>query len=90
MNYSLTEDDCMLNVSCSAMINETCSINFTPDTSNIMRNKMMENSVMLDLSQVEMYLFEFNATYEDLKISTRTSYSNSKLSNKMFTPTIYV
>ncbi len=88
MNYSLTEENCMLNVSCSAMINETCSINLTSNTFN----KMIENSVyyILNLSQVEMYLFEFNATYEDLKISTRTSYSNSKLSNKMFTPTIYV
>ncbi len=77
MNYSLNEEKCMLNVCCSAMINETCSIYFTSDTSNIMRNETIENSdyITLDLNQVEIYWFELNATYKDLKISIKTNHS---------------
>ncbi len=91
MNYSLNEENCMLNVSCSAMINEACNIHYNSETSDIMRNELIESSVyyILDLNQVEIYWFEFNATYEDLKISTRTSYSKSKLPYKFYTNDLF-
>ena len=71
----------MLNASCAANVNEVCAISSSSDSSSILMTSMNQSfdSTILDLTEASSYgEFEFNATYQGIKISLKVNYSNCK------------
>ncbi len=80
LNYSLDEDNCMLNASCTANVNEVCAISYySVSSSNSMTSMNQNESVILDLNKAVSYFFEFTGTYQNIRILLKANYSNCKL-----------